>query len=133
MMLVALEGMHFFAYHGYYEEERIVGNHFTVDVYIDVKKEEDEDEEDPTPDELLQTMVNYETVYLICRYIMRKPTHFIETIAEDIAGKVAEHFEIAQGIRVRVAKANPPLGDRVDRAFVEFSCGTLSNDDTKCE
>ena len=32
--IIGLEGMKFFAYHGFYEEERIIGGDYIVDVYI---------------------------------------------------------------------------------------------------
>ena len=34
MQQISLEGMRFYAYHGVYEEEQIIGNYYTVDVYI---------------------------------------------------------------------------------------------------
>ena len=36
-MIIALEGMHFWAKIGYYEEEQIIGNEIHVDVYVDTK------------------------------------------------------------------------------------------------
>ena len=33
---VSLEGMEFYARHGYYEEERVIGNKYSVDVTLDV-------------------------------------------------------------------------------------------------
>jgi len=35
MATIALEGMRFFSKIGFYEEERIIGNQFVVDVYIE--------------------------------------------------------------------------------------------------
>ena len=34
MAVIALEGMRFFAYHGFYPEENIIGTNYVVDVYI---------------------------------------------------------------------------------------------------
>ena len=37
MATIALEGMRFYAYHGYYEEERTLGNEFILDVYVNTE------------------------------------------------------------------------------------------------
>ena len=34
MGLIEIEGMHFFAFHGHFEAERVVGNDFLVDVSL---------------------------------------------------------------------------------------------------
>ena len=34
MSLIALEGMQFYAYHGVYDEEQIIGNNYVIDIYI---------------------------------------------------------------------------------------------------
>ena len=61
MAIIALEGMHFFAHHGFYEEEQIVGNNFVLDVYMDT-----ETSRAAVADDLYST-INYETVYFICK------------------------------------------------------------------
>ena len=35
MGVIAIEGMQFYAYHGRYQEEQVVGNQFIVDVYME--------------------------------------------------------------------------------------------------
>ena len=117
MATIALEGMHFYAYHGFYEEEQLIGNHYTVDVYI------------KTPiaraaaaDDLFST-VNYETVYFICQSEMRRATKLLETLAQTIADRLQGQFDHAQQVRVRVRKHSPPLGGRVDSAYVECETG----------
>ena len=32
---IALEGMEFFAFHGYYDEEQKIGNKYGIDLYIE--------------------------------------------------------------------------------------------------
>ena len=34
--IIEIEGMKFYAYHGYFESERIIGNEFVVDIFIEV-------------------------------------------------------------------------------------------------
>jgi dihydroneopterin aldolase len=113
MTTIALEGMHFHAYHGYYEEEREIGNHFIVDVYVEIMANIG-----GTSDELGQT-VNYETIYLICQAEMKKNRKLLEKIAQSIGERIKGFFDQVQSVRVRVRKLNPPLGGRVDSAYVE--------------
>lgn len=113
MSKVALEGMQFYAYHGYYEEEQLIGGQFVVDVYVDtsfvIAAQTDE----------LSGTVNYETVYFICRMEMKRPSRLIEHVAQRIHNKLSAVFTKASGILVRISKLNPPLGGPVSRSFVE--------------
>jgi 7,8-dihydroneopterin aldolase/epimerase/oxygenase len=113
MGLIALEGMRFRAYHGYYEEERVVGNDFVLDVYIETNFSMA-----AATDELHQT-INYETVYEICKFVMREPVKLLETIAERVIQGLKHQFQNIQTVKVRVKKMNPPLGGKVDCSFIE--------------
>ena len=66
MSKVALEGMQFYAFHGFYEEEQLIGNYFVVDVYVDTNFMGAAQSDD------LGGTVNYETIYFICRLEMKK-------------------------------------------------------------
>ncbi len=114
MGLVVLEGMQFYAYHGYYEEERLIGNDYTVDVYIEVDYEEA-----AATDELGGTL-NYETIYRIAKIEMSKPSKLIESIAAQIIDATVLISNQVQAMRVRITKKNPPLGARISRAFIEI-------------
>lgn len=117
MATIALEGMRFYAYHGFYEEERIIGNHFTVDVYVEMPIIRAAATDD------LYSTVNYEIVYRFCQQEMRKPCRLLETLAQAIAERISGYFEEAGNVTVRVRKHNPPLGGPVDSAYVEYSTG----------
>ncbi len=119
---VALEGMQFYAFHGYYDEEQLIGTYFVVDVYVETNfiNAAEFDELDGT--------VNYETVYTICRLEMKKTARLIENVANRILGKLTEQFPGASNITVRLSKMNPPLGGPVARSFVEISSNRMSED-----
>ena len=131
MAIIALEGMRFHAAHGYYPEEQELGNDFLLDIMVntdasaaaqtDELYEEVEDEEEETS----PNTVNYETLYLICQVEMRKPTKLLETLVNRIADRVEHHFDDVTGLVVRLRKLNPPLGGRVDCAWVLASRGDL--------
>ncbi len=120
MTTIALEGMHFHAFHGYYEEEQIIGNHFIVDAYVSLVVNAA-----GSTDELGQT-VNYETIYLICQAEMKKPSKLLEKLAQGIAERIKGFFDQVGIVKIRIRKLNPPLAGRVESAYVEVSVGSSS-------
>lgn len=134
MAIIALEGMRFFAYHGYYEEEQIVGGYFVLDVYVDAdisgaamadelyEPAEEDAEEDQEP-----LSVNYETVFLLCKQEMKEPSKLLETVAQRIADRIEGYFDNANGVKVRLKKIQPPLPGKVDCAYVEVGTGVFGS------
>lgn len=126
MGLVALEGMHFDALHGYYDEEQLIGGVYIVDVYlkVDFDKGAKQDE--------LEGTVNYETIYRIVKVVMKQSTQLIESIAYKIIDRIKQICTNVEYLKVRVIKKNPPVGGQVDRAYVELEedykvqCGQCS-------
>lgn len=115
MTTIALEGMHFYAYHGFYPEEQVLGNNFIVDVYVNLIVNVG-----GTTDNLEQT-VNYETIYLICQAEMKKKRKLLEKLSQAIGERIMNFFDDVESVRVKVRKLNPPLGGRVDSASVEVT------------
>lgn len=129
MALIVLEGIQFYAYHGYYEEERTIGNDFILDVMVNTDTEvaaekdelyEGEEEEEKTP-----ATVNYETIFLLCQTEMRKPAKLLESLVERIADRIEDYFDNVDGLAIRLRKLHPPLGGRVDSAWVAITRGDL--------
>jgi len=115
-MVIALEGMHFWAKIGYYEEEQLVGNEIHVDVYVDTKDIVLDGNDD------LGSTLNYETIYQLCRFEMKKPVKLLETTAINIHRRIHSQYQ-DKGIevKVRISKISPPLNGPVDRAYIEIS------------
>jgi len=114
MALIALEGMRFYAYHGFYKEERKTGGFYQVDVYIETSLSRKTYQDD------LFSTVNYETVHFICKSAMKKPTKLIESVAARIIVGIKKQFERLDSVRVRIKKENPPLNGEVANALVEL-------------
>lgn len=133
MAIIALEGIQFYAYHGFYEEEQIVGGRFTVDVYVDVDISaaaiadelytpvEEDEEEDAAP-----LSVNYETIYLLCKQEMQPPAKLLETVAQRISDRIEGYFTTVLGTKIRVKKYHPPLPGKADCAYVEVVTGSFA-------
>ena len=125
MSVIALEGMRFRANHGFYEEEQILGGDYIIDVYITTiftKASVDDD---------LKKTINYETVYLICEAAMKKNSKLLENVADRIAMDIKFQFGYIKELKVKVKKLNPPLGGRVESAWVEVD-GYYSKKCARC-
>lgn len=104
MGVIALEGLEFFAYHGFHPEERIIGNRYGVDisVQVDFKKAAQEDK--------IKYTVNYGTLYEIVKQEMAVSSLLLEHIAQKITRNVLTQFPQVEEVEVTIRKFNPPIG-----------------------
>jgi dihydroneopterin aldolase len=113
MAVIALEGMRFFAHHGVFEQERIQGNHFEVDVWLDTGAL-------PLPDsDRLEDALDYGKVYEIAAEIMASPKKLLETLVNAIGKRLLLTFPEVLEAKVRVSKENPPVAGACRRSYVE--------------
>ena len=115
MIKIALHGAEFFAYHGFYPEEQILGTSFIVDIEVSFTPAAD-----LTADEIADT-VNYEHLYEIAREVMQQPKKLIETVAQGILDRVKAQYDYVDAIEVSIKKLNPPLGCKVGYSNVVIS------------
>ncbi|MFH1295941.1 MAG: dihydroneopterin aldolase [Bacteroidota bacterium] len=104
---ILLEGMEFFAYHGCFHEEQIIGTRFVVDLELeaDTIKAETRDH--------LEDTVNYQVVYSLVRHEMEQKSQLIEHVGRRILNAVKSAFPHITSLQVRISKVNPPLGGKV--------------------
>ena len=102
-MIIRLEGLEFFAHHGFYQEEQKIGNKYTVDIDIALSTENDFSDDD------LDDTINYEVVYEIINGIMQSPTKLLETLTSKINHQISEQFEHIDSCTTTVSKHNPPI------------------------
>lgn len=117
MALISLENMRFRANHGLYEEERLIGNDFILDVWIDTNIFRAGTEVEHNIEKVTNT-VNYEIVYEICRFQMEKPQKLLETVVQEIIFNLKRHFPNMLMIQIKLRKANPPLGGQIEYAAI---------------
>lgn len=110
--IVSLEGMEFYAFHGFYEEEREKGNDFVVDVHITT------DFSIAAETDNLEGTVNYVTVYNITKEEMAIPTKLLERVAQRILDRLFDSFSNASCIEISVSKKNPPVGGPVNQSRI---------------
>ena len=104
MGTVSLEGLEFFAYHGYYDEEQKVGNKYSLDITIHT------DFSAAAQNDRLRGTVNYEELYAIAAEVMQERARLLEHIAYRLIEKVREKYPDVEKVYVAVSKFNPPIG-----------------------
>ncbi len=103
MGLIEIEGMDFFAYHGCFKEERVIGTRFTVDAWLTTDTSDAE-----TTDELKRT-VNYQAVYSVIRLEMEQHSHLLEHVARRMIDAIYRDFKMVTHVKIKVSKLNPAL------------------------
>ncbi len=121
MTTITLEGMEFYAYHGFYDEEAKIGTTFIVDVEVRMSFVKG------AASDALEGTVNYETIYFICKKEMKQTSKLLENVAYRIIGRMRAQFgSRIKSMLVRIKKLNPPLGGKVRCAIVEIDTATDS-------
>jgi len=82
MALIEIEGMEFYAFHGYYEVEKVTGNRFLVNLKIkaDLSQAGQTDQLEDTPD--------YQKAYLVVKEEMAIPSNLLEHVAQRIINRI---------------------------------------------
>ncbi|MBP6870682.1 MAG: dihydroneopterin aldolase [Bacteroidales bacterium] len=114
MGTIAIEGMEFYAYHGCFHEEQIIGTRFTVDLFM---------EADTTSAELtddLSETVDYQSVYRVVSEEMAIKSKLLEHVARRILSRIGREFPQVGAARIKVSKMNPPVGGKTERVSVEI-------------
>ena len=112
---VALEGLEFFAYHGFHDEEQKMGNKYAVDVSVTTNFNEAAEKD------ILSETVNYAELYKIVRAEMHKPSRLLENIGKRIIKHVFADFKHVSSIEISISKFNPPIGGVCERAKVTLT------------
>ncbi len=112
MGTIALEGLEFFAYHGYYPEEQLIGNKYALDIIVHT------DFHEAARHDKLSETVNYSTLYQIASKVMKEPAKLLEHIAFKVIENIREHYPNVSKITVKVSKFNPPLGGVCARSVI---------------
>jgi dihydroneopterin aldolase len=107
MGIIKLDGMQFYAHHGFYDEEQTIGGLYTINLQFSVDFERAE-----YSDSLSDT-VNYEKVYELVKTRFEKPCRLLEHAGGEILKALTLQFETIKDIELEIYKHNPPLGGEV--------------------
>ena len=116
MGLIQIENMEFYAFHGHYREEQIVGSKFLVDLTIEA------DMSVPASSDNLRDAINYQVAYQLVKEEMKKKSKLLENIAKRILDTVYDNFPDIGRATVKISKMNPPVGGgRIEKVSVTLT------------
>ncbi|MBN2480296.1 MAG: dihydroneopterin aldolase [Bacteroidales bacterium] len=115
MARLELENMEFYAFHGHYPEEQIIGGRYSIDLIIDTNTLAAEKSDD------LTDTIDYSKIYGIVKKEMGVPAKLLEHLARRIIDSVRNNIKDADQITVRVSKLNPSVGGKMEKFSVILS------------
>jgi dihydroneopterin aldolase len=115
MGLIRIEDMEFYAFHGHFKEEQIVGNKFLIDLEIET------DLDKAGISDRLEDATDYVVACRIVRQEMEKKSKLLENIAKRILDSLYENLSNVKKATVKIRKMNPPVGGKVGSVSVLMS------------
>jgi len=113
---IVIEEMEFYAFHGHYQEEQIVGNRFLVDLEIESNLLA------PAESDQLADAVNYQQAYqLIKKEMRRKKSNLLENIAKRILDALYGEMDGIEKVTIRIRKMHPPMGGPIKSVGITMS------------
>lgn len=112
-MQIHLQNLQFFAHHGVHQEEKILGNWFTLNVWVDI--------EIPSPPKInLGDTVDYSQIFKIVQQQMQQPTELLENLVKEMATNILAQFLSIQKVQISIYKQNPPIQNFVGNVGVSY-------------
>ena len=102
MLSVHLSDLNFYAYHGLYDGEALVGNDFQLNLTVSY-----DDRLIKTDD--LNSLINYEELYDIVKKRMAIRSKLLEEVAEAIILRIRHQYSRVKEVSISIFKLNPPI------------------------
>ena len=113
MLSIHLHNIIFFAHHGLYEEEKILGNEFELSISIKHSPQR-------LPVKHISDTIDYVSVLELVKKRMAIPTPLLETVVTDIAQKILARFSLAEEVFISIRKMYPPVSKIQGSVGVSF-------------
>ncbi len=112
LITIALRDLPFYAFHGYYKEEKKTGNDFIVNLTVQFQSE-------GTVTHISDT-VNYTSLYSFLEQEMKIPRELLETFLAETVEKLHSKFPILKKIELSITKLHPPIAGFQGKIAVEL-------------
>jgi dihydroneopterin aldolase len=113
MMFIHLRNLSVFGFHGVFEEERILGAEFGIDVSVGFELRY-------LPVTELDQTIDYTQLSQLVKARMSIPTPLLETIATEIAEEIRKQYSEVVKISVSIKKLYPPVNNFEGSLGVSF-------------
>ena len=111
MLTVKLSDLRFYAYHGVYEGESVVGSHYLVDLEVEYDERNSRFED-------LESLVSYEELFHIVKKRMAIASPLLEEVADAILRKIRHRYAIIRQASITIYKLQPPIEGFEGRAGI---------------
>lgn len=115
MLCITLNKVQFFAHHGCYEAEQIIGGRFFVTMKMYTKNY------CPCLSDNIEDAINYQKAYQLINTEIQVRSRLLENVVGRIAKTLFNHFPQVEKLKISVEKENPSL-----QAVLESSAVTLT-------
>ena len=115
MNKIEIQGMEFYAYHGHFDAEKVVGNQFLVDLYIETNLAK------AGKSDNLADALDYQKLYILVKKQMEIISNLLENIAHRILSALYNEFKNISHASVKVAKLNPTMGGKINQVSITMS------------
>lgn len=112
MYTISLNNLEFYSFHGFYQEENLIGNTFIVDIVVEILNNELNDE--------LTSTVNYETLFQIAKDEMSITRKLLETVVKSIYDRIKLLNSNIQSVEVTITKKHVPIVGMIGEACVTY-------------
>lgn len=114
VMTVSLNDVHLFGYHGVLDQEKIVGNDFSITINVNyLTKRIITDELDDT--------ISYVDIYDVLTEEFFKPSDLLENLAGRIIDSIINKWRFIHSADVAITKLSPPIPNFCGSATVKLS------------
>ena len=115
MGTIEIEGMKFYAYHGHFAAEQVVGNNFELNIRIEA------DCDAAAQSDNLDDALNYQAVYECIKEEMQIKSALLEHVAKRILDSLYSNFPATKKASVKISKMNPPMGGEMEKVSVTMT------------
>ena len=112
---IQVRGLQTFAYHGLFEEERRLGQKFTLDICARLRAARSH-----TDDNLLVSIRYDELVDAALTVAKDRAFHTLETLGESIARQLLQQFLLIESVAIVISKMSPPIEATLQQVGVEI-------------
>lgn len=102
-MVISLDQMHFYAFHGVLQQEKKVGNIFVVDLSVGVQAYQ------ALIDDSLDKTIDYSLIYECVKSEMDVPSDLLESLVGRIVRILFDKFQLISSLNIKLTKLNPPF------------------------
>ena len=100
--IIRLESLRFYSRIGVFDQERAVGNEFSVDVTVEVAATGFESEN-------LDTTISYADIYEVVREAMSGECMLLESVAKSVAETIKQRWKSVGEVKIKISKLAAPI------------------------